>query len=267
MKFNGNYNFQVNGALIANGSSSDHITFTSNESTPANGDWGFMYFYYPDDYCYLSYCDFSYGGSVTTSMYIVGTQSNINLDNCSIRYSGTTGMYITSNSYPSIKNCIITDNNGFGIQINGNCAPTFGSDLSEWNDIYDNGTYDLYNGTAYVYARYIYWGSVNSIDIEERIYHNYDNGSLGWVDFFPYTNAPHDTEYINAPGNLTISIVTDFVYISWDAVVGATSYNIYSSDDPYAADWGTATATGITGTSWSEAVPNQKKFYYVKALN
>ncbi|MCK4312679.1 MAG: hypothetical protein KAW88_08095 [Candidatus Cloacimonetes bacterium] len=50
-------------------------------------------------------------------------------------------------------------------------------------------------------------------------------------------------------------------------MAGANSYKIYASDDPYAVDWGTAIATGITGTSWSEALPGTNKFYYVTADN
>ena len=86
-------------------------------------------------------------------------------------------------------------------------------------------------------------------------------------DGYPFLNW-QDVEVLpDAPANIIITMVGNDVELNWDAVTGATSYSIYSSDDPYAVDWGTAAATGIIGTSWSELIPDEKKFYYVTAVN
>ncbi|MCK4312579.1 MAG: hypothetical protein KAW88_07575 [Candidatus Cloacimonetes bacterium] len=69
---------------------------------------------------------------------------------------------------------------------------------------------------------------------------------------------------------MIIYIESDSVHISWNPVPNATSYNIYSSDDPYAAfeTWTLEpTGTGIIETNWSAPAPPEKKFYYVTAVN
>ena len=69
-----------------------------------------------------------------------------------------------------------------------------------------------------------------------------------------------------APTNVIISIVNDNIQITWDAVTGATSYKIYSSDNPYTGF--TEDNTGaFNDESWTAAIPDVKKFYYVKAEN
>ena len=69
---------------------------------------------------------------------------------------------------------------------------------------------------------------------------------------------------LTPPQNVTISINYGIVTIEWNAVPGANLYNIYSSDDPYAADWGAA-IDSETGTSWIEGVSGDKKYYRVTA--
>jgi hypothetical protein len=52
--------------------------------------------------------------------------------------------------------------------------------------------------------------------------------------------------------------------LAWEAVSGATSYDIYSSADPY----GTFTfVTNITGTQYTMPMTETKMFYYVVAKN
>ena len=72
--------------------------------------------------------------------------------------------------------------------------------------------------------------------------------------------------YLATPENVVISIIEGSVEITWDAVQEATSYNIYSSNDPYypLENW-SLEAFGITNTNWSESVSGIKKFYYVIA--
>ena len=63
------------------------------------------------------------------------------------------------------------------------------------NTFQDNGnegfTYNLYNNTPTdVSALYNYWGSADSAIIEEGIYHQADDASLGLVSYQPYLDFP-----------------------------------------------------------------------------
>jgi len=71
---------------------------------------------------------------------------------------------------------------------------------------------------------------------------------------------------LETPQNVAISISSNEITIFWDAVTGANSYKLYSSSDPYAAPeiW-ILEAEGISGTSWSDTVPGDMKYYYVVA--
>lgn len=67
------------------------------------------------------------------------------------------------------------------------------------------------------------------------------------------------------PENILIQTENDSVFISWDEVVGANSYKVYSDTDPY----GTFSNVEWTGTeiNWNEPVLEDKKFYFVTAVN
>ena len=67
------------------------------------------------------------------------------------------------------------------------------------------------------------------------------------------------------PANVTAIVAQDSVQISWDAVSGATSYKVYSSDNPYSGFALDETGT-FDGESWTAAISNTKKFFYVIAV-
>ena len=60
---------------------------------------------------------------------------------------------------------------------------------------------------------------------------------------------------ITSPENVTIEIIGSSVYLSWDAVAGANSYKVYSSDDPYSGF--------VEETSVSLTALNEKKIMTV----
>ena len=68
------------------------------------------------------------------------------------------------------------------------------------------------------------------------------------------------------PGNVIITVVTDSVNITWSAVTGASTYKVYSSNNPY-TDFTEDISGNLTGTSWTAPLPGNKKFYYVKAVD
>ncbi|MDD3052681.1 MAG: right-handed parallel beta-helix repeat-containing protein [Candidatus Cloacimonetes bacterium] len=70
---------------------------------------------------------------------------------------------------------------------------------------------------------------------------------------------------LSKPTSLTISIVDNTVHLDWEAVIGATSYKIYGSDN--IASGFIEISTVDQGTCWSESVSISKKFYRVVAYS
>ncbi len=69
---------------------------------------------------------------------------------------------------------------------------------------------------------------------------------------------------LDAPQNLSISIVDGIALLSWDAVLNASSYSIYRSSDPYATEWGAP--VGLTSaTTWADPEAGTMYFYRVIA--
>ncbi len=73
------------------------------------------------------------------------------------------------------------------------------------------------------------------------------------------------TSEILPPEDVIITVENDIVTIAWSAVTGATSYKIFSSDDPYTGFIEETSGT-FAGESWSISIINEKKFYYVTAI-
>ncbi|MBN2789779.1 MAG: hypothetical protein JXR69_06290 [Candidatus Delongbacteria bacterium] len=103
------------------------------------------------------------------------------------------------------------------------------------------------------YGEY-YW-SVQAID------HNYTGSEFAKEQLVWHTDAPQ---------NLRILRDEDHLNIFWNSKADATSYSIYSSDDPYAQfpeDW-TLEANNIITTLWSDyKIRPNKKFYRVVAVS
>ncbi len=100
--------------------------------------------------------------------------------------------------------------------------------------------------------------TVGGLSGEERTSANYNN--------YPgYYLGPIIGEIL-PPENVTITVVDNIVNISWSAVSGAASYKVYSSNDPY-DNFTEDTSGNYIGTSWSAPLSNDKKFYFVKAIN
>ena len=76
----------------------------------------------------------------------------------------------------------------------------------------------------------------------------------------------HQIVFPDPPQNVTIEIIGSDVHLSWNAVTGANSYKVYSSDDPYTG-FVEDTSGSFDGASWSASIGNVQKFYHVKTIN
>jgi hypothetical protein len=123
VKFETDKAIQIDGTLIAIGTPSSRIVFTSNQPVPAPGDWGKIQF---SDTCvsavidesgnYVSgsimkYCDVKYGGALGFGMiHIIRTSPYFN--HCNIKYSEADGIFSIGASYlidsSTISNCLGT---------------------------------------------------------------------------------------------------------------------------------------------------------------
>jgi len=233
IKFNDDYVFDVYGTLMAEGTAENPITFTSNEPIPAPGDWRNIHFQEPDTGCLLNHCIVDYGGSFRGNIYMSNAQYNVTISNCEITNSANSGIYGLNNSSPiiintiienntdhgflltpyqylvtpSLTNCIIRNNGDNGIKIKENVDMQFGNDLSEWNDIYDNGLYNIYNENPNdVDAQYVYWGTTDSAQISAGIYDYNEDIDFGVVKFNPWTNTTHDSLFPGAPVILDLKV-------------------------------------------------------------
>jgi len=228
--FLGNYSINVEGALLAESTADERIVFTN--SPDARTNWKNISFSTPDDVCQLTLCDFTDGGNNAEAMLELDNAGNlIQMDNCNICRSSTYGLYCFNNSSPQLINCYIDYNDASGVQLDtnsspqfikcvfkdnafygididgGGCIPTFGNSLEEWNVIFGNEEHSIYNGTSDIDAKYIYWGTTDTTEINAAIFDKNDDGTLGLVNYSPWTNAAHDTLYYSSYGSISGTVI------------------------------------------------------------
>ena len=150
------------GALVAVGTVSDSIKFTTDTASPSPGYWYGIYFaYYADgSISTLDYCLVEYGGyssyenifcnntspSILNSTIKYGSGSGIycyqaspSISGCSIAHNSYSGIYCNNISNPVINGCNINENGSYGVDCNMNSEPTIDS-----CNIIENSSYGIY---------------------------------------------------------------------------------------------------------------------------
>ncbi len=212
-------------------------------------------------------CDFQNAASCGIRLTNTGSHSisNSTLHGCQ------TGLYISSGSAQVTGGNAITGNTDYGVQLVGNASLLFGSDTDHWNDIYGNGLYDFCNGNYNINASYVYWGTTDQSAIEDAIYDYNDNASMGVVNYWPFLDQSHETQYnqsLDAPVISSVTVDGGNVIIQWNSVAGATGYRVYSSGNPEVDfDTWTLVQDNITTLSWSGAISQGKMFYRIVACS
>lgn len=125
VKFDRSTTLQINGGLVAIGSPSEPIVFTSNASNPRPGDWNYIHFApgstnasYDKEGNYISgcivkHCEFKYGGGLNKGILYID-KTTPHLEQCTITKSSSNGIFIQQ-SVLKIDQCHISNNRGAGI--------------------------------------------------------------------------------------------------------------------------------------------------------
>ncbi len=114
--------------LIANGTSTNKITFTSSAATPVAGAWNGIYFYgYNQQNSSMTYCDVAYAGkSNGQSIYITNTKLTFN--NNIVHYANETGIKLEDeSSFVEMNNNTINNCGKHAIIINASYFHTIGT--------------------------------------------------------------------------------------------------------------------------------------------
>jgi parallel beta-helix repeat protein len=132
VKFNGTFNLIINGTLNASGTSSLPINFTSNQSTPSEGDWLGIRLMGANNT--LGYCQISYGNN---SLYVEGQNANNSISNCRFFNNSGDGIFLNSTSNNTLYNVTVTLSGGNGITM-----------LSASNNTIERSNITANNGTG-----------------------------------------------------------------------------------------------------------------------
>lgn len=134
----------MGGALIAQGTAANPVSFTANAASPTAGYWAGVWFHYYADSanCILSHSNIEYGGS-SNYAGVYAESSAPTVENTSISYSAGHGLYASSGS-PTLRNSTISNSTKSGIYAFGN-----GSLTIENNTISSSGQYGIYQYCNY----------------------------------------------------------------------------------------------------------------------
>lgn len=203
LNFTGNYKLRVEGTLVANGTTSNKITFTRS-----GGTWYGIELYNASASSQISYSivqNAQYGVRVINSNPSLSWSTiryntvGVQFDNNSFSYGGTLQGNIIEDNFDGIKcyqysDPAITPNNVIryniynGVYGDATSVPTLGYyDITGHNSLYYNGTEVWSNYYGTINARYNWWGESNptpnvSGNVDWSNYLNYDpNSGMGKV--------------------------------------------------------------------------------------
>jgi hypothetical protein len=280
VKFNSKLSMQINGTLLAKGTSSNKITFTSN-TTQTAGAWGYIYFselsadaVYENDIHgeyltgnLLEYCIIEYaGGSNVSDNGALRLKTHPFINHCNISNNSATGV----NSFGAEGNFKICNSvielNPSGICV---CAAYYGSTMIHYNVIRKNKTGEF----GGIYITTDYKGSIivsnnlvmsNSFGISCDVLSNdsyiyiYNNIIMG--NYAPNTGGGIGAEGYNTNiyNNLVIFNTSDYVA----GISGGNSIhnNIIADNISYSNCAGYNSNRGITTTfSKNQIIRNAAK--------
>ncbi|UCF08336.1 MAG: right-handed parallel beta-helix repeat-containing protein, partial [Thermoplasmata archaeon] len=132
VKFDGFFGIYVQGNLTAIGTESNRIDFTSNQATPAPGDWDTLYI---NGHAEIRYCNITYGNG---GLYL-GASSNNNVTDNNISYHSDYGFSL-GGTFNTVNNNTMIENGIF----------MAGAALENWNT-HEIDTSNTVNGKPVYY--------------------------------------------------------------------------------------------------------------------
>ncbi len=156
IKFSDNKSFHIYGKLIAQGTESDSIKFTSSNLTLAAGNWDGLYFHgFNNNNSILEYSIVEYGGSNFGNIIIENEgswpQKNITIQNCNLRSSETAGIYMTNDRIDVLISDSEFSRNMYAIRTDPATSSIGGlSNIHVLNcEIYNNTSAGIISGCSY----------------------------------------------------------------------------------------------------------------------
>ena len=143
------FGYSSGATLIANGTESNPIVFTSSASSPAAGAWENLFFYgNTSTNTSLAYCNIQYAGSNTNNGALCINGCDIAVNNCSISNSGSSGIWTnytnSKGGFVTFTNNTINTTTKYGITIHSQKLSTLGTGNTFTNikGIYVGGDYN-----------------------------------------------------------------------------------------------------------------------------
>jgi parallel beta-helix repeat protein len=183
------------GRLIARGTDTQKIIFTSNEISPQPGDWSDIYFSdtaADDSIIENAIIEYGRGGGAHGNIQI--HSSNPTIRNCIIRKGLNDGIYM-HDSTSEISGCRFEENEKYGIKISSS------SPILDANEFINNGSYPVYinNGSPGYPEPVLYGTNTFSGNNPDQIYfkvcaisHNHTLRYLGIPYYFPSLTSVKD---------------------------------------------------------------------------
>jgi RHS repeat-associated protein len=184
VKFDGYFGLDIEGALHAVGNLLNKITFTSNQPSPAPGNWQHLRLNSSSTlkHAVVEYSDIGVGPGGAIVSHTTLRKNNI-------------GLKLTTPTTQPIAHNKIKDN-AVGILIEGGIAGSYFQGTISNNAIENNSSFNLVlNGAAApgvtINAPNNWWGTTDPASIEASIFDNLDNATLPVVDYTPFLDGPN----------------------------------------------------------------------------
>jgi len=170
----------TDGRLIARGTPTQKILFTSNATNPQPGDWNHIIFWSTaTSDSVIENAIIEYGRGNEGSVEIWG--SNPTIRNCTVRNSLRSGISVSGHSTSEIVGCQFEDNTEYGVRISGS------SPIVDGNTFNNNGGYPIYVGGGSVPT--IYGTNTFSENHPDQIY--YGVGTFNQDQTLRYVGIPY----------------------------------------------------------------------------
>lgn len=206
--------FEPYGSLAVHGSLTvgSDVTATRFEAATDGLSWIGLRFY-AGSVSTLKRCHITEATDVVGAGVFARDGAIVELEDCLV-WQNRIGLHIRDSSV-SLKRCAVALNEDYGIFMSGTSSADFGSDLSEWNLVNNNGLpgvpeTELVNGELEIQAPFVYWGSTDRDEIEAKILHQPDDSVLGRVAFSPWTDDSYTETFGSAFTDVTPSALQSF---------------------------------------------------------